>query len=100
MNGKNYNYKHKSSNNAIDYFPFPDVGKYELYVLVDISNVTSLKNSFKMIPELISISFTEEFKTENITNMDGMFGGSKILREVLFECWKCKKYEWHVFKLR
>ena len=74
----------------MEYFPFPDVGKYELFVLVDISNVTSLKNSFSSMPKLISISFTEEFKTENITNMDGMFAGS-ILKEVnskyvLFEC--------------
>ena len=75
----------------MEYFPFPDVGKYELFVLVDISNVTSLKNSFSNMSELISISFTEEFKTENITNMDGMFAGSPILKEVnskyvLFEC--------------
>ena len=38
INGKNYNYEYKSTNNVLDY-----VGKYELFVLVDISNVTSLK---------------------------------------------------------
>ena len=32
MNGKNYNYNYKSINNVIEYFPFPDVGIYELFV--------------------------------------------------------------------
>ena len=87
MNGKNYNYKYTTTNNVRDYFPFPDVGKYELFVLVDISNITSLKNAF-MMSNLISISFTEEFKTENITSMDNIFRGSSIKRSkyVLFEC--------------
>ena len=29
MNGKNYNYKYKTIDNAREYFRFPDVGIYE-----------------------------------------------------------------------
>ena len=81
MNGKNINHENKSTNDVLESFLFPDLGKNELFVLVDIRNITSLNNSFSM-PELNSISFTEEFKTENITSMDGIFEGSKILKEV------------------
>ena len=46
MNGKNYNVSEG------DYFSFPDIGKYEVYVLVDTSRLTSLYFAFIM-PELI-----------------------------------------------
>ena len=74
MNEKNYN--------NLNYFNFPDEGKYELFALVDASNLTSLKFAFSMMSELISISFTEEYNTDNKTNMDNMFGGASNLKEV------------------
>ena len=40
MNGQNY------YNVKPNYFEFPDIGKYELYVLLDFTNVTTLTNAF------------------------------------------------------
>ena len=65
--GKNYN------SIKTNYFPFPGAGRYEIYVLLDITESTSLYQMFYYLERLISISFSEDFNTKNITNMAEMF---------------------------
>ena len=65
--GKNYN------SITTNFFPFPGEGKYEVYVLLDITESTSFYQMFYYLKGLISISFSEDFNTKNITNMAEMF---------------------------
>ena len=67
FNGKNYN------SLTTNFFPLPSAGRYELYVLLDITESTSFFEMFYFFENLISISFSDDFNTKNITNMTRMF---------------------------
>ena len=67
FNGRNYN------SIPTNDFPLPSEGKYELYVLLVITETTSFYEMYSNLERLISISFSEDFNTKNISNMTRMF---------------------------
>ena len=56
-----------------NWYTFHSSGNHIVCILIDITHLNSLQNFFRDITNLISISFTPEFNTENVENMNGMF---------------------------
>ena len=54
-------------------YTFSSTGNYTFYFLMNIPPTNSLNQMFKGIKNLTSISFTDKFNTENITDMSHMF---------------------------
>ena len=72
-------------------YTFHSSGKHIICILIDITNCTSLQNFFGSIKNLISISFTPEFNTENVEYMNGMFDVCSSLISVNFSNLNTKK---------
>ena len=53
-------------------FSFPEIGNHTIYFLFE-KNISSLKGLFNNNRNIYSISFTPDFKTENISDMSSMF---------------------------
>ena len=62
-----------------NYYNFTNEGENKIRINLDIKNNTSLEKMFKNINELKSISFTNDFNTNSIQNMNEMFSSSKNL---------------------
>ncbi len=54
-------------------YTFSLSGNHTVYILLDITNCTSLNNMFCDITKMISITFSSYFNTENIEEMDFTF---------------------------
>ena len=54
-------------------YTFPSKGDHIVYILLDNTNITSLKGLFYYVENIISISFSEIFNTTNIIDMSEMF---------------------------
>ena len=65
-------------------YMFQSKGKHIVCILINITNCTSLENFFLKIKNMISISFTSEFNTENVEYMDAMFMGCSSLISINF----------------
>ena len=61
---------------------FPNIGKHEVYILIDNKQMKSLEKMFYNIKNLESIFFYEKFNTENITNFNKMFYGCSSLKNI------------------
>ena len=62
-------------------YMFPTIGNHTIYYLLD-NNFESLGEMFYGVNNLISISFTHLFNTENITNLNFMFYGCTKLTSI------------------
>ena len=49
-----------------NFYTFPLTGTHTVYILINITNCTSLKSLFEDNKNLTSIAFTSEFNTENV----------------------------------
>ena len=63
-------------------YTFLTPGTHKLYVLMDISNCTSLSKMFFRIKSLKEIVFTKYFDTKNIIDMKGMFSSCESLSSI------------------
>ena len=54
-------------------YTFSSIGNFTITMLLDTSNITSFYRMFYLIKNMISISFSPQFNTENITDMSYMF---------------------------
>ena len=66
------------------FYTFPLSGNHIMYILINITNCTSLNNLFGGNTNLTSIDFTSEFNTENVENMDSMFDECSSLVSIKF----------------
>ena len=67
-----------------NFYTFPLSGNHTVYILINITNCTSLNNLFGFNTNLTSIAFTSEFNTENVENMDEMLTDCPSLVSVNF----------------
>ena len=67
-----------------NWYTFHSYGKHIVCILIDINDFTSLRSFFSDTRNLISISFTPEFNTENVENMEFMFVGCSSLISINF----------------
>ena len=65
-----------------NYYNFHLEGKHRVRINIDLKDSDSLEKFFENINELISVSFTNDFKTTGIKNMNEMFSSSKNLVSV------------------
>ena len=49
-----------------NFYTFPLSGTHTVYILINITNCTSLKSLFEDNKNLTSIAFTSEFNTQNV----------------------------------
>ena len=63
-------------------YTFENIGNHTVYMLVDTENTTSLDYMFYKVDKMISISFTENFKTDNIVSMNNMFSVCSSLTSI------------------
>ena len=63
-------------------YTFQSIGSHIIYVLIDISESTSLYKMFYNIKNLDSIYFYKNFDTKNIQNFNWMFYGCISLSEI------------------
>ena len=66
------------------FYTFPLSGNHIIYIIINITNCTSLKYLFAEVTNLTSIVFTSEFNTENVEDMDFMFTFCSSLISVNF----------------
>ena len=59
-------------------------GEHVIYILLEDSNILSLYNMFEYIINLVSISFTSKFNSQNVQNIEGMFNDCTSLISVDF----------------
>ena len=71
----------QSQNNL---YTFHSNGKHKVCILMNITNCTSLHYLFSDITNLVSISFTPAFNTENLERIDFMFMGCSSLLSINF----------------
>ena len=62
-----------------NWYTFHSSGNHLVCILINITNCTSLQDFFQDIKNMVSISFTSEFNTENLENMNDMFMGCSSL---------------------
>ena len=62
-----------------NYYKFDTDGEHKVRINIDLKNSSSLNKFFENINELVSISFTNEFNTKGVENMDEMFSSTKNL---------------------
>ena len=55
------------------FYTFPLSGNHTVYILINITNCTSLSYLFREATNMTSIAFTSEFNTENVEDMSFMF---------------------------
>ena len=63
-------------------YTFLKKGEYDVKMLLDLENIDSAKMMFFNITNLISINFTEQFDTLNISSMKGMFKDCINLKDI------------------
>ena len=66
-----------------NFYTFPLSGNHTIYIIININNCTSLRGLFSGI-KMSSITFTPEFNTENIEDMNSMFGNCNSLISINF----------------
>ena len=66
------------------FYTVPLSGSHTIYILINITNCTSLNKLFEDNKNLTSIAFTSEFNTENVENMDSMFDYCSSLVSIKF----------------
>ena len=71
-------------------YTFPNSGNHTVYMLLNMTKCDSLHLMFFGNKRLISISFSEIFNTENITNLRNMFDGCKSLISIDFSNFNTK----------
>ena len=71
-------------------YTFPNSGIHTIYILLNMTKCDSLYLMFFGNKRLISISFSEIFNTENITNLRNMFDGCKSLTFIDFSDFNTK----------
>ena len=67
-----------------NFYTFPLSGNHIVYILINITNCTSLYYLFREVTNMTSITFTSEFNTENVENMNSMFEGCSSLISINF----------------
>ena len=65
-------------------YTFKTKGIHEIYILLRDSNILSLSYMFKDIINLISISFSNKFNSQNVENLEEMFNGCISLTSIDF----------------
>ena len=60
-------------------YMFPSSRNYTVHILLDITNCKSLNNMFYDINKIVSITFSQNFNTQNIEEMDITFAGCTSL---------------------
>jgi len=71
----------KKQNNS---YTFHSNGKHIVCILINMTNCTSLQFFFSGIRNMVSISFTSEFNTENVVDMNSMFADCSSLVSINF----------------
>ena len=66
------------------FYIFPSSGNHIVYTLININNCTSLNNLLEGATNMTSISFTTEFNTENVENINFMFDYCSSLISINF----------------
>ena len=66
------------------FYTFPLSGNHIVYILLNITNCTSLNNLLGDNINLTSLAFTSEFNIENVENMDSMFDECSSLVSIKF----------------
>ena len=56
-----------------NFYTFPSRGNHTVYILINVTNCTSLDSLFREVSNMTSIIFTSEFNTDNVENMNFMF---------------------------
>jgi len=63
-------------------YTFPNSGNHTLYFIMNSPSTNSLSYLFNKTKQLVSISFSSSFNTENVIDMRGMFYGCSSLSSV------------------
>jgi len=87
VDGFEVNEEEKQNN----WYNFLSKGNHIVCILINITNCTSLQSFFEYNKNLVSISFTPEFNTENVEKMDAMFMGCSSLISINFSNLNIKK---------
>ena len=67
-----------------NWYTFHSNGKHIVCILINMTNCTSLQFFFSGIRNMVSISFTSEFNTENVVDMNSMFADCSSLVSINF----------------
>ena len=65
-----------------NFYKFKTEGEHKVRINIDLKNSSSLEKFFSNITELISVSFTNDFNTSNIENLDEMFASCSNLNYI------------------
>jgi len=66
------------------FYIFPLCGNHTVYILINITNCSSLRALFGGVKNMTSIVFTSEFNTENVEDMNSMFDCCSSLFSINF----------------
>ena len=67
-----------------NFYTFPSRGNHTVYILINVTNCTSLDSLFREVKNMTSIIVTSEFNTENVENMNFMFFDCTSLVSIKF----------------